>query len=469
MRRPADYSRYWILDTGYWIQAPSIKHRASSIRNMFYALCSMLFVTFVFCGLSLPADNSEVVPEYTIGPGDVIQISVWQYDQFSSTTTVGPDGKITIHLLGDMTVAGLTREEVKKDISERLSNFIKEGAEVTVSVAQFNSQKISVFGAVAKPTTITFSSPPSLLEVIMTRSIPASNADLTAVKIIPADSSIRKPIVVNIADILQKGDTSQLPKLHPGDTVYVPEVKATAVEEVAEERPSVAPGTSSQPPSARRQVERFVLRVMGAVSRPGSFEFTEEPTLTQALLQAGSVSNGLALRDVRVIRGAPTEGDRVIHVDMDKYLVEGDASLLPRLYSGDTIYVPDVTRETMKDIAIVITGQVVAPGSYQTREPLDILDAISMAGGLTPDADPERIRVRRESADSYQEKIVNIDEFLKDVRSTRAPEMVEPGYRIYVPTRRGSGTTVAVAARGIVGFLADLIPIYGLWRVIRSW
>jgi polysaccharide export outer membrane protein len=442
--------------------------RLSDLCSMLYALGSMLFVTFVLCGLSFSADNSEAVSEYTIGPEDVIQVSVWQYDQFNTTATVGPDGKITMHLLGDIPIAGLTREEAKKDIAKKLSEFIKEGAEVTVGIVQFNSQKISVFGAVANPTTITFSSPPSLLEVIMTRSIPTPDADLTAVKIIPADSSIREPIMVNMADVLQKGDTSQLPKLHPGDTVYVPRSKMIATEEVAEDRTQVTPGASSQPPGVVTQEGQFVVHVMGAVGRPSTVVSTEEPTLTQALLQAGSVTDSVALKDIRVIRGGSTEGDRVIHVDLDKYLVEGDASLLPRLHSGDTIYVPDVTQEAMRDIAIIITGEVVRPGSYQTREPLDILDAISMAGGLTPNADPERIKIRREDADSYQEKIVNIDESLEGVESTSPPEMVEPGYRIYVPARRGSAAAVGLAARTAVAFLADLIPIYGLWRLVSD-
>jgi polysaccharide export outer membrane protein len=466
MRRPVVY----IQDTE--LRAANAGGLRTLAGEGLCALCSMLFVASIFCSLS----------EYVIGPGDVIQVSVWRYDQFSTTATVGPDGKITIHLLGDITVTGLTREEIKEDITKRLSKFIKEGAEVTVSVVQFNSQKISVFGAVANPTTIAFSSIPSLLEIVMTRSIPTPDADLTAVKIIPADSSIREPITVNMMEVLQKGNTSQMPTLHAGDTVYVPRVETTveAVEEgTAEGQPQVTgdygPATSSQPPGEEAQGGEFVVYIMGAVARPGSFTSTEEPTLTQALLEAGSVTDSMALKDIRIIRGTqaampvPPKDDRVIHVDLDKYLAEGDASLLPRLYSGDTIYVPNITQEAMKDVSILVTGEVTRPGSYQTREPLDILDAISMAGGLTRNADPERIRIRRESDDSYQEKVVNIDEFLKDVSSTSPSEMVEPGYRIYVPAKRGSIATVAVATRGIAAFLVDLIPIYSLWRLARGW
>ena len=66
-------------------------------------------------------------------------------------------------------------------------------------------------------------------------------------------------------------------------------------------------------------------------------------------------------------------------------------------------------------------------------------------------------------------KGVNIEEFLEDVASTSLPEMVGPGYRIYVPARERSATSVvALGARGVVAFLADLIPIYGVYRWIRD-
>ena len=424
------------------------------------------FISVIFCALAVADDDSGSESEYRIGVGDVIQISVWQYEQFNATGPVGPDGKITMHLLGDIDVAGFTREEVKKDITERLSRYIKpEGVEVTVSVMQFNSQKVHIFGAVRNPGTITFSSPPSLLEVIIQAGF-NPEADLTAVKIIPADPSARKLIVVDISKVLETGDTSQLPELHPGDTVYVPTIARPEGEPAAVQVSTAGP--SQQRPSTETQGEKFVIHVMGAPIRmPSSLEFTGEPTLTEVLLQAGSVSDSAALKYVRIIRTGPAIGDRVVDVDMERYLATGDASVLPRLYSGDIIYIPDITQEKVKDLSIIVTGQVNNPGTYRVRGNLNILDVISLAGGLTADADTEMIRVMRESDDSYEEKMVNIEGFLSEVGSTSAPEMVGPGYRIYVPTKRRPVSSAAFAARGMVAFLADLVVVYSLYRVIR--
>lgn len=471
-----------------------IRSHAPSLPLLFYALCPTLrvlcsvllalmlcgFGAYAFLGSPSARRESEVL-EYTIGPGDVMQISVWQYDQFNTTATVGPDGKITVHLLGDITVAGLTREGVKEDVTERLSKFIKEGAEVTVGIVEFNSQKISVFGQVRNPRTITFASVPSLVEIIMTECIPTPEADLTAVKIIPADSSVREPIMVNMVQFFEKGDSSRLPKLHPGDTVYVPRIRmevteGTASPRVRGDQPQITGGyttaTSPQPSVTQAQGERFIIHVMGAVRSPSTYEFAEEPTLTEVLLKAGSVADSATLKYVRIIRSSqagmpmPPGDDRVVHVDIDKYLADGDDSSLPRLYSEDIVYIPDVTQEKMKDVSVIVTGQVLRPGTYRTSELLNILDAISLAGGLTENADPEMIRVIRETDDAYHEKIVNIDEFLSDVGSTSRPEIVGPGYRIYVPARRRPTSAVAGAARGLVTFLADLAMVYSFWRVI---
>jgi len=141
---------------------------------------------------------------------------------------------------------------------------------------------------------------------------------------------------------------------------------------------------------------------------------------------------------------------------------------LPRIYSGDIVYVPPLTQEKMRELSITITGEVAKPGVYMLSNPVDILDAIYMAGGLTPNADTERIRLRKEDADSYQDKIVNISDFLKDVASRSQTEMIKPGYTIYVPMKqRGAATTTALASRSVVALLADLIPIYSLYRLIR--
>lgn len=441
--------------------------------SMGFILIIMTFVMIsVFSISSLCVDNNDEVSEYVIGVGDVIQIYVWGYDEYNTTATVGPDGKITIPGLGDIYVAKLNREKVKKNIMEKLSEYIKEGAEVTVSVAQFNSQKIHIFGQVRNPKTITFLSPPSLLEVMVQLEL-TPEADLTAVKIIPANPEIRKPVTVDIAKVLKTGDASQLPELHSGDTIYIPRMDIEKPEEtepkVEETQTQPAPEairTQVQQPPVKEK-ESFIINVIGSVRSPSTIKFDEEPTLTEVLLKVGSVTDSVGLKDIRIVRGDPTLGDKVINVNFEEYLTTGDASLLPKLFSGDIIYIPDITQDKTKEASITITGQVLRPGAYRISGTLNILDAILLAGGLNDSADTEMIKIRREPPDAYEEKIVNIDEFLNNVESSDTLEMVGPGYTVYVPLKRRPVVSIAMATRGVAAFLADLIAVYSLYRWIR--
>ena len=84
--------------------------------------------------------------EYRIGEGDVIQINVWgERDASVGSVVVRPDGMITMPLLKDIRVAGLTPAEAEKAIAEPLSKLIK-AADVTVIVNQINSKKVFLVG-----------------------------------------------------------------------------------------------------------------------------------------------------------------------------------------------------------------------------------------------------------------------------------------------------------------------------------
>lgn len=454
------------------MKLPIVGARNTVTQIAIYIVPFVIFtiLPIIFCSQSYPADD---VAEYVIGLGDVVQVSVWQHEQFDTTATVGPDGKIAIYLTGDVQIAGFTREKAKEHIAERLTKYIKEDIEVTINVAQFNSQRIYVFGQVTNPKSIAFFAAPSLVEAVMIQCVPTPDADLSAVKIIPSTPSSREPVTVDLVEYLKQGKSSGLPKLHPGDTIYVPKIKTEAAEsgiqdvvDTTESTSTQESTTQTQTPPVGTQGRPFIVHVMGLVRTPDTHIFDKEPTLTEVLLKAGSVEDSMTLRYVRIVRSDPKMEEKVVDVDLDEYLRMGDASRIPKLYSGDIVYVPDITQEKVKDISIIVTGQVLAPGTYRSSGQINILDAISLAGGLTPEADTENIRIRRETADSYEEKVVNIDEYLSEIGNTAPPDMVEPGYRIYVPMKRETFSLASGAIRGVIAFLVDVAVIYSMWRVV---
>ena len=97
------------------------------------------------------AAKEHGVPEdYQIGAGDVLQISVWKEPEASvGGAVVRPDGKITMPLIKEISVNGMTPTEAEKYITQRLSGIIT-AADVTVIVKEIRSKKIYLIGAVKR-------------------------------------------------------------------------------------------------------------------------------------------------------------------------------------------------------------------------------------------------------------------------------------------------------------------------------
>jgi polysaccharide export outer membrane protein len=89
-------------------------------------------------------------PGYRIGPGDVVEISVWKNPDLTRTVTVLPDGRISFPLLGPIPAAGKTVRALSVDLRKRLSRYAPD-VDLSVIVVQVNSMLIYVIGKVQKP------------------------------------------------------------------------------------------------------------------------------------------------------------------------------------------------------------------------------------------------------------------------------------------------------------------------------
>ena len=112
------------------------------------------------------AKDRGVSDQYRIGAGDVLQISVWKEPDASvASAVVRPDGKVSLPLLREVDLSGLTPAQAEKVIMSRLTKFIPT-AEVTVIVSAIHSMKIYVVGAVKKEGTIPYTYPMTVLQAL---------------------------------------------------------------------------------------------------------------------------------------------------------------------------------------------------------------------------------------------------------------------------------------------------------------
>ncbi|HAB53220.1 MAG TPA: hypothetical protein DCE80_13800 [Ignavibacteriales bacterium] len=155
-----------------------------------------------------------------IKSGDQLQVSVWGYPEFNTTTTVKDYGTVTIPLIGDVMAAGLTTDRFTVDVSRKLTQYVKGEPKVTVSHIDMN-KRISVMGAVNKQDNYTSLSDISLVEIIAAAGGPTPDADLGHVKIF-MKGKISDVKEIDLAKHLEQGDMDNIPKVRSGDTVFVP-------------------------------------------------------------------------------------------------------------------------------------------------------------------------------------------------------------------------------------------------------
>ncbi len=161
--------------------------------------------------------------EYVIGVADNLRIRVWGHTELDTEIRVRPDGTITLPLVGDVRAAGLTPTQVRNNVAQALTAFIKSEA-VTVTLAVTDtSYRVTVSGKVARPGTIPSQRYLTVSEAVVLAGGPtpfASPNDTVVLRVLPNGESRRIPIFY---DELEQGRCQEQDLvLLNGDRIFVP-------------------------------------------------------------------------------------------------------------------------------------------------------------------------------------------------------------------------------------------------------
>ena len=164
-----------------------------------------------------------VTTDYTIGPEDVLEITVWRNADLSKVVAVRPDGRISLPLIGDVGAAGRTAAQLAEAISEKLKEF-KENPQVSIVVKEVNSYAIYVLGEVSKPGKYPLKSKTTLLQAITLASgfTPAAARNKIVVFRFGEHGGKDIKIKASYDDIIMRDESPQNIQLTPGDTIVVP-------------------------------------------------------------------------------------------------------------------------------------------------------------------------------------------------------------------------------------------------------
>jgi polysaccharide export outer membrane protein len=116
-------------------------------------------------GKPAPTQSVPLPSDYVIGPEDMLQITVWKNESLSRALPVRPDGKISLPLLHDVQAAGLTPMQLQEKLATALGEFMPN-PEVSVTVTDVRSYRVSVLGEVQRPGVLQLRSTTTVLEAI---------------------------------------------------------------------------------------------------------------------------------------------------------------------------------------------------------------------------------------------------------------------------------------------------------------
>lgn len=173
---------------------------------------------------SSPEATQQPIPDYRLGPGDVIQVFVWRNPELSITVPVRPDGKISTPLVDDLVAVGKTPSELARDLEKTLSEYVltpKVNVIVTGSLSAANQVKL--IGQVKSPQSIPYRAGMTVLDAVMAvGGLTEFAAGNRAHILRKAPDGKEQFIKVRVADLV-KGKLKGNIAVSPGDVLVVPE------------------------------------------------------------------------------------------------------------------------------------------------------------------------------------------------------------------------------------------------------
>lgn len=264
---------------------------------------------------------------YKVGHLDVLRISVAGKSVINTVFPVSPDGIINFPLLGDVSVSGLTVKEIEQKITDLLGKDYLVNPKVYVSMEEYNSQKVIVWGEVKSPGAYVLTGRTTLLEIIAQAGGTTDEAGRRIILFRNAldtlhDSQIDIPgtldkkkdqLIVDIDQLTKNGNLTKDFLISSGDVIIV---EAQKDSDINEQR----------------------VYITGCLAKPGSYEYQNGLTALSLCIIAGGFSDRAAPHKATVIRNLDG-ADKVYEIDLKK-IKRGKAADF-KLMPGDRLNVPE--------------------------------------------------------------------------------------------------------------------------------
>jgi polysaccharide biosynthesis/export protein len=338
-----------------------------------------------------PVSDIQVPIDYIVGPGDTLQIQLYGNEPAAYSLTVGRDGRVNFPKLGPINVSGLSFQNARTAIEQRVSQQLV-GSRVSVTMGDLRSIRVFVLGEAEKPGSYTVSGLSTMTNALF---VSGGVKQIGSLRNIQLKRNGKLITVLDLYDLLLRGDTSGDRQLLPGDVIFIPPIGRT-------------------------------ISVDGAVQRPAIYEIKGEKTVSDAVEIAGGLLPEADEKTVQLERILPSSTHQMINIDFTS-----DQSRKTLLANGDKLRIP-LIRPTLEN-SVSLTGYVFRPGAFEFKPGLHLSDILGSFDELRPNADRHYIMIRREVPPEEKLEIVSADlELALSARHGAADPELRPRDKIFV-------------------------------------
>jgi polysaccharide export outer membrane protein len=165
---------------------------------------------------------AESVPSgYIVGDSDVLHVNVWKEAEVTQTVVVRTDGNISLPLINEVKVSGLTPLQIQELVAEKLKSFLNN-PQVTVTVTEIHSKRAFITGEVVRPGTYSLNAETTVLQLIAQAGGFTPFAKKDNIVVLRTGDGQQMRLKFKYKEVVQGKKTEQNIALHPGDTVVVP-------------------------------------------------------------------------------------------------------------------------------------------------------------------------------------------------------------------------------------------------------
>jgi polysaccharide export outer membrane protein len=318
-----------------------------------------------------PERLAPVGPDYVVGPGDTLVISLWGSVDGAYEVTVDRGGNIFLPRVGSIQVWGQTfaaaRETIRRQIARYFTNF-----ELNVSMGELRSIQVYLVGEVNTPGTYTLSSVSTVLNALAAAGGPAKTGSLRQIQLVRGGETVAG---IDFYDFFLNGDRSRDARLQSGDTIHVPVVGP-------------------------------LVGVAGDVRRPAIYELKPGESLADLLRMAGGVSSTAFLKKVQIERVEAHRKKVTLDIDLTG-LLSGEAKPTVVPQDRDLVLVSPIS--PARTSYVLLKGYVAHPGRYQYVEGMRVADLFLPYQNLLPDYFPDMVEVLRLQPPLYRPEKLTVD------------------------------------------------------------